>query len=1526
MFKKLEKVLRATATPELPVSWRRARVPAVLLLAGLLLSLVATVRAATLSWSGSTGAGANANWNNTANWGFAGTPSNGDTLIFSSGQPDLVNTNNITNLTLNQIIFAGAAGGYDLRGNTFTLTDSIQATNTTGTETIENGIMLTTGSVALNVNSGVSLILDGEISGAFGVTKTGTGSVTYQFAGDNTYAGTTLVAGGTLFLNVAGASAFGGPLVIGDGTGSGSPMVEHLQSTEISDVAPITINANGILNLNNFVETISSSLTMDGGTIETGTGTLDLSANTTISTLDGSESFIEGNLNTGSGTLTIDGNGFLLYVSASVSGGANIVENDSVNVFWTGANTYSGNYTANGSGYVGLANSQALGNVTNTMTVNGTAWVPLDNVNITNQSLTINSTNSTGALYAYFSSNSWHANFILDTAATIDVLTNCSLTLNINSQITGPGGIVKTDVGPLTLSGGANVSSYTGDTVVDGGTLFLNSINVIRHGTLMIGDGAGGPQANVVRYLVGSCIFGGPGGNTVVITSSGWLDLNGFTDDVGPVYMDGGLLTTGAGQLQLFPPLATYASTNGPSTINGNFQFRSPSTLAISNQLNMNAAVSSTGNYAITKTGYGFLYLTASNSYTGTNLIQQGWVYIENGSALGAPTNSTIVDSGATLAMNGNFTVAQASLTLNGPGEPAWGALDMETDFGTNTWSGPITLNADTTIAPYGTGALFNINGVISGPGGFSEFSNGGDGTNAVLTLEGGTGNSYGGTTTVSSGTLFLDKVNGTAVPGNLVIAGASSVARLGASLQTANTADVLINSGGLFDFSSFNTYLDTLRGQGTVNFGTNGWIWIGLNNGTSEFDGSFTGAGFAPGWTLGKTGSGNFTTTGTNTFTLGNTTIEGTGTMFVDGPQPQAAVIVESGATLAGNGTVGAITVDSGGTVAPGDGIGILNSGSVTFTGTGDTFRVTLGGPGAGTGYDQLNMTGADSLNNTTLAFTPAFTNPVTVGQQFNILNHNGGSTNVGTFSGLPEGATISAGGYSFTISYVGGSGNDIVLTLTTEPSVVVGSAVTSGSGSHGIDPNDCINLSLAVSNLVAAPMTGVHATLSTTTEGVLVTQPYADYPDIPVGGTGTNLTPFQISTVPSFDCGTPINFQLSVDSSLNAFTTGFVQPSGELPAQPNHYDNNQPTVVLSSVTAYSTNQVAGFIGPLSKVVVELFIGEPNDAQLTNISLIAPDGTTVLLSAANATGVNFGTSCSPDSARTTFDDAASTPISAGVAPYAGIYRPLTPLSVLNGNALPNGNWVLRVSNGAGLNFATLNCWSLLLYGTACSSGSGSCDVCMQVISNSVTAASLTQSNRWDRDGIVSSCGAPKTWSGFGDFGTSFHYDAYQFTNTSGADACVSVELQSADDLMAATYLTNYNANVISNNFLGDAGISTGMATGGITTYSCEIPNGATFVVVVNEVAENSGTQPFTLTLSGLPCPPPALSIQTQPTNQAVLSWPTWAGGYLLESEPALAPGAWSLVTNEPIVNGYQYSVTNSDAIPTNQFYRLHKP
>ena len=62
--------------------------------------------------------------------------------------------------------------------------------------------------------------------------------------------------------------------------------------------------------------------------------------------------------------------------------------------------------------------------------------------------------------------------------------------------------------------------------------------------------------------------------------------------------------------------------------------------------------------------------------------------------------------------------------------------------------------------------------------------------------------------------------------------------------------------------------------------------------------------------------------------------------------------------------------------------------------------------------------------------------------GQPFLLIDNDGADPVVGTFLGLPEGATFDASGAAFQISYVAGTGNDVVVTALAVPSCTISSS----------------------------------------------------------------------------------------------------------------------------------------------------------------------------------------------------------------------------------------------------------------------------------------------------------------------------------------------------------------------------------------------------------------------------------------------------------------------------------------------------
>ena len=81
--------------------------------------------------------------------------------------------------------------------------------------------------------------------------------------------------------------------------------------------------------------------------------------------------------------------------------------------------------------------------------------------------------------------------------------------------------------------------------------------------------------------------------------------------------------------------------------------------------------------------------------------------------------------------------------------------------------------------------------------------------------------------------------------------------------------------------------------------------------------------------------------------------------------------------------------------------------------------------------------------------------------------------------------------------------------------------------------DPNETLDLQIAVTNAGAVAATGVTGTLSSATPGVVVLQATSSYPDIAPGTRATNLTPFTIALDSTFTRGQTILLTLQVHSN---------------------------------------------------------------------------------------------------------------------------------------------------------------------------------------------------------------------------------------------------------------------------------------------------------------------------------------------------------------------------------------------------------
>ena len=271
-----------------------------------------------------------------------------------------------------------------------------------------NDLNLGTGSVTLTASpvvtvSAGTLTEGGSISGAFGLSKAGSGALVLSAA--NVFTGATSVSAGTLQLG-AGATT-GSLLSTGSlSVASGAVLAFNRSNTvtQGTDFGTAISGAGALMQLGSGTLVLSGTNTYSGGTTlnsgslfvnsayALGTGSLSIAASTTVANMSGSSFTLANNnaqvwagsftfaggsdLNFGTGAVTLTASP-VVTVSAGtlteggvISGAYSLTKAGSGVLTLTGANTFSGGLTLS-AGTLNVNNSKALGAAASVLTISG---------------------------------------------------------------------------------------------------------------------------------------------------------------------------------------------------------------------------------------------------------------------------------------------------------------------------------------------------------------------------------------------------------------------------------------------------------------------------------------------------------------------------------------------------------------------------------------------------------------------------------------------------------------------------------------------------------------------------------------------------------------------------------------------------------------------------------------------------------------------------------------------------------------------------------------------------------------------------------------------------------------------------------------------------------------------------------------------------------------------------------------------------------------------------------------------------
>jgi fibronectin-binding autotransporter adhesin len=679
----------------------------------------------------------------------------------------------------------------------------------------------------------------------------------------------------------------------------------------VIDRGAVTIGA-GSLN-------IGTSVTMTGGSItSTGPGQLVLSgalntnAADVAATIDGGFS-IAGNIRTftvADGSAAHD-----LDITAAVSGaGGGIIKNGpgvirfaggAANAFTVGVAINEGalllakpaNVAAVGAGSITVGdgiggtdadvlrleqNHQIPDVNVSTVSVNPSGHFDLNGFNETIFNLQLNAGHVSGGTISFVGGVTSTAQSASATIASNVDLLGATTQFNVNdgsvaddlilSGVMQNGNFSKTGTGTLKITGtAANTATLfqvtTGTVIVEKNT----GLDAVGGSQLIISDGAGPPQSDVLRY--GANDHQLSDSISVLINSNGLFDLNGRSDTIGAlIFNGGGVVETGPGTLTVSQVSSNLSATAG--TINGNLN------------LNDGARLFSIANSPVSA-----IDLTVTATLSNGTLVKQGAGTLAlSGSAMLSPISYQLDEGG--LSASGLILAAAHSFVQNA-GTFA-GSLTNRGSFIYNSgaFSGQLT-NEFTGIVAFNAtlsgGAVIHT-GTLRGQGRITNVvANGGTirAENGTLTLA-AAGNTNTGRIEAGAGAQVLYSQGLTTNSGQIALTGGA--------FDNNNVA--MGNPGAIAGYGTLRT--GGLTNTGTVNVGGSLDV-LGpvTNDGTVSTQAGTTGRFFGP-----VNGPGGYPGTGTvmflNTFSPGaSPAVVNFGGDVVFGSE--ANLLMELGGTLPG-------------------------------------------------------------------------------------------------------------------------------------------------------------------------------------------------------------------------------------------------------------------------------------------------------------------------------------------------------------------------------------------------------------------------------------------------------------------------------------------------------------------------------------------------------------------------------------------------------------------------------------------------